>query len=137
MGVEDVKVDLELVDYGGFNALDYAAACHCHHPDTPPQLPDGTPAPMDIASYLKSQGMQYTWLGAAMAEDIDRLWEFLENGQDVNERGGHFNRNAMEDAEANGGYWTAKFLMVKGGVTGFKPSPWGMPQETECFASIQ
>ena len=37
---------------------------------------------MDIASYLKSQGMKYTWFGAALAEDIDRLWEFLDNGQD-------------------------------------------------------
>merc|ERR1712039_155001 len=101
--VEEVKVDLELVDYGGYNALDYAAACHCHHPDKPPVLPDGSAAPMDIGTYLKTQGMQHTWLGAALAEDIDRLWEYLENGQDVNERGGHFNKTAMEEALDNGG----------------------------------
>ena len=41
--------------------------------------------------------------GAALAEDIDRLWEFLENGQDVNERGGHFNKSALEEAADNGG----------------------------------
>ncbi|CAE7256674.1 unnamed protein product [Symbiodinium natans] len=52
--------------------------------------------------------MQYTWFGAALAEDIDRLWEFLENGQDVNERGGHFNKSALEEAADNGGSreWT-------------------------------
>ena len=60
--VEEAGVDMELLDYGGYNALDYAAACHWHHPDRPPQLPDGKMAPMDIASYLKSQGMKYTWL---------------------------------------------------------------------------
>lgn len=136
--VEEVKVDLELVDYGGYNALDYAAACHQHHPDKPPVLPDGTVAPMDIASFLKSQGLQYTWLGAALAEDIDRLWEFLENGQDVNERGGHFNKNAMEEAQDNGGFWTAKFLMVKGGVAGMpKEYIRSMPAESECQISIQ
>mmetsp|Transcript_114007 Transcript_114007/g.243135 ORF Transcript_114007/g.243135 Transcript_114007/m.243135 type:complete len:231 (-) Transcript_114007:23-715(-) len=145
--VEDVKVDLEQVDYGGLNALDYAAACHCHHPDKPPMLADGSSAPSDMATYLKSKGMQYTWFGAAMAEDIDRLWEYLENGQDVNERGGHFNKTAMEEAIDNGGYWTAKFLEVKGGMTPFSqkwmtltggaPGSVAVPQESQCIASIQ
>ena len=80
--VEEAQVDMQVLDYGGYNALDYAAACHWHHPDRPPMLADGKLAPMDIASYLKSQGMKYTWVGAALAEDIDRLWEFLDNGQD-------------------------------------------------------
>lgn len=80
--VEEARVDMEVLDYGGYNALDYSAACHWHHPDRPPMLGDGKLAPMDIASYLKSQGMKYTWFGAALAEDIDRLWEFLDNGQD-------------------------------------------------------
>lgn len=80
--VEEAQVDMQTLDYGGYNALDYAAACHWHHPDRPPMLADGKLAPMDIASYLKSQGMKYTWFGAALAEDIDRLWEFLDNGQD-------------------------------------------------------
>mmetsp|Transcript_15367 Transcript_15367/g.40797 ORF Transcript_15367/g.40797 Transcript_15367/m.40797 type:complete len:220 (+) Transcript_15367:102-761(+) len=135
--VEEVKVDLELVDYGGFNALDYAAACHQHHLDKPPVLQDGTLAPTDIASYLKSQGMAYTWFGAALAEDIDRLWEYLENGQDVNERGGHFNKNALEEAADNGGFWTARFLMVKGGISGTKLSQITMPEESEVCAAIQ
>jgi len=135
--VEEANIDLELVDYGGYNALDYAAACHCHHPDKPPVLPDGSTAPTDIASYLKSQGMQYSWFGAALAEDIDRLWEFLENGQDVNDRGGHFNRTAVEEALDNGGFWTARFLMVKGGVGGTMPSHISMPEESECIANIQ
>lgn len=135
--VEEAKVDLEMLDYGGFNALDYAAACHCHHPDKPPTLADGAAAPMDIASYLKEQGLRYTWFGAALAEDIDRLWEYLENGQDVNERGGHFNKNAMEEALDNGGFWTAKFLMVKGGQTSLRLHNASMPEESECVANIQ
>jgi len=135
--VEEAKVDLSLVDYGGYTALDYAAACHCHHPDKPPVLADGNLAPMDIASYLKSQGMQHSWFGAALAEDIDRLWEYLENGQDVNERGGHFNKNAMEEAMDNGGFWTARFLMVKGGYTGIRLHNITFPEESECKANIQ
>merc|ERR1711972_383208 len=145
--VEEAKVDLEVVDYGGFNALDYAAACHCHHPDKPPELPGGIPAPMDIASYLKSQGMQYTWLGAAMAEDIDRLCDFLENGQDIDEHGGHFNKTAMEEALENGAYWTAKFLEIKGAtapyaykkmtLTGALPNVITLSRESECTATVQ
>lgn len=135
--VEEAKVDLEVLDYGGYNALDYAAACHCHHPDKPPILPDGTVAPMDIASYLKTMGMQYTWFGAAMAEDIDRLWEYLDNGQDINERGGHFNKTAVEEAMDNGGFWTARFLMVKGGTGNNLPLLFAMPEESQCVGLIQ
>jgi len=135
--VEDANADLELLDYGGYHALDYAAACHCHHPDRPPVLEDGTTAPMDISTYLKTQGLQHTWLGAALAEDIDRLWEYLENGQDVNERGGHFNKTAMEEALDNGGYWTARFLMVKGGVSGTMTNHLTLHVESECTAHIQ
>jgi len=135
--VEEACIDLELVDYGGFNALDYAAACHQYHPESPPQLPDGSAAPMDIASYLKAQGMKYTWFGAAMAEDIDRIWEFLENGQDVNERGGHFNRNAAEEALDNGNYWTSQFIFVKGGMLGIQPDFLQYPDESECKVFLQ
>ncbi|CAK9081821.1 unnamed protein product [Durusdinium trenchii] len=136
--IEEAGVDMEVLDYGGYNALDYAAACHWHHPDRPPQMPDGKLAPMDIASYLKSQGMKYTWFGAALAEDIDRLWEFLDNGQDVNERGGHFNKSALEEAADNGGYWTAKFLMVKGAQVSVTPNwIYAMAPESSCTANIQ
>eukprot|EP00913_Durusdinium_trenchii_P009354 g8791.t1 len=134
--IEEAGVDMEVLDYGGYNALDYAAACHWHHPDRPPQMPDGKLAPMDIASYLKSQGMKYTWFGAALAEDIDRLWEFLDNGQD--ERGGHFNKSALEEAADNGGYWTAKFLMVKGAQVSVTPNwIYAMAPESSCTANIQ
>merc|ERR1712232_136875 len=133
----EVGMDLESVDCGGYNALDYAAACHHHHPDKPPFLPDGTLAPMDIASYLKGKGLKYTWLGAALAEDIDRLWEFLENGQDVNERGGHFNKNALQEALDNGAFWTARFLMVKGGVVGIQPFQFQFAEDSECTGHVQ
>ena len=45
--VEEAHVDIEVVDYGGYNALDYVAACGYHHSvgaDT-----------LDIASYLKAR----------------------------------------------------------------------------------
>lgn len=134
--VEEAGADLELLDYGGYNGLDYAAACHQHHPDKPPLLPDGGYAPMDIASYLKSKGMKYTWFGAALAEDIDRLWEYLENGQDVNERGGHFNKNALHEALDNGNEWTARFLMVKGGEFGIPAAQFLFPEATQVKALI-
>merc|ERR1712061_173401 len=90
---------------------------------------------------MGSHSMQYTWLGAAMAEDIDRLWEYLENGQDVNERGGHFNKTAMEEAIDNGGFWTARFLMVKGAVGSVLPAHVAMPEESSVIqaskASLQ
>eukprot|EP00929_Paragymnodinium_shiwhaense_P010448 TRINITY_DN11508_c0_g1_i1.p1 TRINITY_DN11508_c0_g1~~TRINITY_DN11508_c0_g1_i1.p1 ORF type:complete len:244 (+),score=62.50 TRINITY_DN11508_c0_g1_i1:65-796(+) len=134
--VEEAGAALELADYGGYTALDYAAACHQHHPEKPPILRDGTLAPMDIASYLKSKGMQYTWFGAALAEDIDRLWEFLENGQDVNELGGHFRRNAAEEALDNGNIYTARFLMVKGGTMGPQPRQFEPSGDHTCTAVV-
>lgn len=134
--VEEAGIDLDAVDYGGYNALDYAAACHQHHPDKPPFLPDGTLAPMDIASYLKTKGLKYTWLGAALAEDIDRIWEFLENGQDINQRGGHFNRSALEEALETGNFWTARFLYVKGAADGLPVSQFQFPEESECTALV-
>eukprot|EP00448_Togula_jolla_P038292 CAMPEP_0170622630 /NCGR_PEP_ID=MMETSP0224-20130122/29237_1 /TAXON_ID=285029 /ORGANISM="Togula jolla, Strain CCCM 725" /LENGTH=210 /DNA_ID=CAMNT_0010948969 /DNA_START=93 /DNA_END=725 /DNA_ORIENTATION=- len=132
--VEEAGADLEILDYGGYNAMDYAAACHYHHPERPPLLPDGSLAPSDIASYLKTRGMRYTWFGAALAEDIDRIWEFLENGQDVDERGGHFNRNAVQEALDNGNIFTARFIMVKGGTVGIMPAQFQFPEESECVA---
>eukprot|EP00927_Polykrikos_kofoidii_P058128 TRINITY_DN52471_c0_g1_i1.p1 TRINITY_DN52471_c0_g1~~TRINITY_DN52471_c0_g1_i1.p1 ORF type:complete len:227 (+),score=42.80 TRINITY_DN52471_c0_g1_i1:58-738(+) len=134
--VDEVGVDLEILDYGGYNVLDYAAACHQHHPEKPPLLCDGSLAPSDVASYLKSKGMSYTWFGAALGEDIDRIWEFLENGQDVNEKGGHFNKTAVQEALDNGNFWTARFLMVKGGTMGIPPAQFQFPEESECSVML-
>lgn len=137
--VEEAKVDLEALDYGGYNALDYAAACHQHHAGSSPTLADGSLAPTDIATYLKSRGMNYTWLGAVLAEDIDKIWEFLENGQDIEARGGHYNRNAIQEAKANGNAWTARYLMVLGatdGIQNIMPSPVSYPAESEVPAFI-
>jgi len=136
--VEEAGIDLETLDYGGYNALDYAAACHNHHPSNPCELPDGSSAPMDMASYLKSKGMEYTWLGAVLAEDIDKIWEFYENGQDLNDRGGHYNRNAIEEANDHGNAWTARFLMVLGGDdSGIRASPISFPVESQVPVLIQ
>lgn len=135
--VEEVGMDLAMVDYGGYNAVDYAAACNHHHPDKPPMDRAGNPAEMDIASYLKTHGMKYTWFGAALAADIDRLWEFMENGQDVNERGGHFNRTALQEAADNGNTYTARFLMVKGGLVGIQTALFQNLEVSECTAHVQ
>mmetsp|Transcript_10191 Transcript_10191/g.27054 ORF Transcript_10191/g.27054 Transcript_10191/m.27054 type:complete len:174 (-) Transcript_10191:115-636(-) len=67
--VDEAGIDLDMLNYGGYNALDYAAACHQHHVEKPPLLRDGKLAPMDIASFLKTRGMLYTWFGAVLAEE--------------------------------------------------------------------
>eukprot|EP00928_Gymnodinium_smaydae_P042775 TRINITY_DN28775_c0_g1_i1.p2 TRINITY_DN28775_c0_g1~~TRINITY_DN28775_c0_g1_i1.p2 ORF type:complete len:227 (-),score=53.24 TRINITY_DN28775_c0_g1_i1:147-827(-) len=134
--VEEAGADLHAVDFGGYNALDYAAACRQHLPDRPPRRANGAPAPSDIASYLREQGLQYTWFGAVLAEDVDRIWEFLENGQDVDARGGHFQRNAVEEALDNGSVWIARFLVVKGGTVGVRQPQFEFPKESTCSALI-
>mmetsp|Transcript_25727 Transcript_25727/g.47009 ORF Transcript_25727/g.47009 Transcript_25727/m.47009 type:complete len:218 (+) Transcript_25727:35-688(+) len=130
--VEDVKVNIEALDFGGYNALDYAAACGFMY-----EAGSTGTTTLDLASYLKSQGIQHTWLGACIAGDIDRIWEFLDNGQDVNERGGHFNRNGCQEALDHGQFWTARFLMVKGGTMPPQSNPFGVAQESTVKAFLQ
>eukprot|EP00747_Dinoflagellata_sp_TGD_P089584 gnl/TRDRNA2_/TRDRNA2_164376_c0_seq5.p2 gnl/TRDRNA2_/TRDRNA2_164376_c0~~gnl/TRDRNA2_/TRDRNA2_164376_c0_seq5.p2 ORF type:complete len:222 (+),score=66.68 gnl/TRDRNA2_/TRDRNA2_164376_c0_seq5:63-728(+) len=130
--VEEVKIDLSTVDYGGYNALDYAAACKYNVEERPPVGYE-----QSVAAYLKSQGLEYTWFGAALAGDVDKLLEFLDNGQDINERGGHFNRNACQEAIDNGHFWIARLLMTKGAAVGIQPFYMSFPEENEVTVSVQ
>ena len=36
----------------------------------------------------EDRGLEYTWRGAGIGGDLDRINEFLENGQDIEERTG-------------------------------------------------
>lgn len=36
----------------------------------------------------QDRGLEYTWRGAVIGGDLDRINEFLENGQDIEERTG-------------------------------------------------
>ena len=36
----------------------------------------------------EDRGLEYTWRGAVIGGDLDRINEFLENGQDIEERTG-------------------------------------------------
>ncbi len=43
--------------------------------------------------FLQDRGLEYTWRGAVIGGDLDRINEFLENGQDIEERTGHLTWN--------------------------------------------
>eukprot|EP00971_Amphidinium_carterae_P297627 5913161-Amphidinium_carterae.2 len=75
----------------------------------------------DIVNYLKDKGLEYTWRGAIVGGDIDRVNEFLENGQDVEERGGYFcegnyQMTGFELAVKYGRFSLARYLLVLGAV---------------------
>jgi len=40
-------------------------------------------------SFCEDRGLEYTWRGAVIGGDLDRINEFLENGQDIEERTGY------------------------------------------------
>merc|ERR1711865_400549 len=75
----------------------------------------------DIVNYLKGKGLEYTWRGAVIGGDIDRINEFLENGQDIEERVGYYcegnyQMTAVELATKYGRYYVSRYLMVLGAV---------------------
>ena len=41
------------------------------------------------AAFCEDRGLEYTWRGAVIGGDLDRINEFLENGQDIEERTGY------------------------------------------------
>eukprot|EP00439_Symbiodinium_sp_Y106_P073971 s178_g14.t1 len=97
--VEEAKVDLEILDYGGYNALDYAAACHWHHPDRPPMLPGGKPAPMDIASFLKSQGRgKHSNLGCR--NDLESAGQLVNASGAVLDRGLLIEQTGLQNGDS-------------------------------------
>eukprot|EP00747_Dinoflagellata_sp_TGD_P164349 gnl/TRDRNA2_/TRDRNA2_184166_c0_seq1.p1 gnl/TRDRNA2_/TRDRNA2_184166_c0~~gnl/TRDRNA2_/TRDRNA2_184166_c0_seq1.p1 ORF type:complete len:229 (+),score=56.03 gnl/TRDRNA2_/TRDRNA2_184166_c0_seq1:79-765(+) len=111
MLVERYEVDMDgPLSRCGFRAIDYAAYHHYRFPND-----------VMIAEYLKSKGSQYTWWGACYGADADRLREYLDNGQDVNEVNPVlYNYNAVECAVSGGHEKIAQWLMVQGGISAIR-----------------
>jgi len=115
--VENTDVSLEAVDSGGFNAADIAAMYGFL--STEERGRNGEAA--DIVNYLKDAGLEYSWRGAIIGGDIDRINEFLENGQDIEERTGYYCEGnyqftGVQLAIKHGRHAVARYLMVLGAV---------------------
>lgn len=107
MLVEHYKVDIDgPLSRAGLRAIDIAAKLHYHFPSD-----------CQIVEYLKSKGSQLTWWGAAYAADTERLTEYLDNGQDINETNpALYNHNAVEMALESGCDKVAQWLIAQGGI---------------------
>lgn len=91
----------------GFRAIDYAGKNQFRWPNED----------LEIADYLKSVGSNYTWWGACFSGDIDRIEEYLENGQDINEINPvWWNFNGVECAIYAGQGKVAQFLIARGAL---------------------
>jgi len=115
--VEFTDLDLEAVDSGGHNAADIAGM----YGFTSWEEQGFNAEVADIANYLKDHGLEYSWRGAIMGGDIDRINEFLENGQDIEERTGYFCEGnyqftGVQLAVKFGRMNVARYLMVLGAV---------------------
>jgi len=115
--VEHTSVDLDLVDSGGFNATDIAAIWGFYSE----QEKGFNSNVADIVNYLKDHGLEYTWRGAIIGGDFDRINDFLENGQDIEERTGYYceggyQMTGVQMAFKYGRFAVARYLMVLGAV---------------------
>ncbi|CAE7225835.1 ANKRA2, partial [Symbiodinium pilosum] len=115
--VENTDVDMEAVDSGGFNAADIAALNGYLSWEERGKNADVA----DIVNYLKDRGLEYSWRGAVIGGDIDRINEFLENGQDIEERTGYYcegnyQYTAFQMAMKFGRQNVARYLMCLGAV---------------------
>jgi hypothetical protein len=115
--VENTDVALDAVDSGGFNATDIAAMNGFLSWEEKGRNGDVA----DIVNYLKDHGLEYTWRGAIIGGDVDRINEFLENGQDIEERTGYFCEGnyqftGVQMAVKYGRMSVARYLMVLGAV---------------------
>jgi len=130
--VDCTDVDLEAVDSGGFNATDIAAMNGYLGWEEKGLNADVA----DIVNYLKIKGLEYTWRGALIGGDVDRINEFLENGQDIEERVGYYcegnyQYTAFEMAVKYGRYAIARYLMTLGAVIPRDICEMQMPFENE------
>merc|ERR1712194_723846 len=72
---------------------------------------------VEIADYLISRGTVYTWRGACVAGDIQRIDEYLQNGQDIIEQNPVLrNYNAVDCAIHGGCGKAAQFLVARGAL---------------------
>eukprot|EP00747_Dinoflagellata_sp_TGD_P183520 gnl/TRDRNA2_/TRDRNA2_38442_c0_seq1.p1 gnl/TRDRNA2_/TRDRNA2_38442_c0~~gnl/TRDRNA2_/TRDRNA2_38442_c0_seq1.p1 ORF type:complete len:223 (-),score=60.33 gnl/TRDRNA2_/TRDRNA2_38442_c0_seq1:122-790(-) len=131
--VESTKVQLELTDSGGFNALDTAALCGYISAEERGLNSDVC----DIGTYLKNNGLEYTWVGAIIGGDIDRINYYLENGWDIEARSGYYcegnyQMTGVQMAVKFGRYYVARYLMCLGAVIPRDICQMQMPFESEC-----
>ncbi|CAE7706369.1 DNA-binding protein RFXANK [Symbiodinium microadriaticum] len=115
--VENTDVEMDAVDSGGFNAADIAALNGYLSWEERGKNADVA----DIVNYLKDRGLEYTWRGAVIGGDIDRINEFLENGQDIEERTGYYcegnyQYTAFQMAMKFGRQNVARYLLCLGAV---------------------
>eukprot|EP00405_Crypthecodinium_cohnii_P021220 CAMPEP_0206469038 /NCGR_PEP_ID=MMETSP0324_2-20121206/30015_1 /ASSEMBLY_ACC=CAM_ASM_000836 /TAXON_ID=2866 /ORGANISM="Crypthecodinium cohnii, Strain Seligo" /LENGTH=239 /DNA_ID=CAMNT_0053942667 /DNA_START=36 /DNA_END=755 /DNA_ORIENTATION=- len=105
--VEEFEADLDgPLSRAGMRAIDYAAAHGFCFPNEHP-----------ITEYLKSRGSQHTWWGALCAGDFQRVKEFVENGQDLDEVNPVlWNGNAIFMATEFAQPRIAHYLVSKGGT---------------------
>jgi len=104
--VEDVDIDGP-ISRCGFRAICYAGKELFRWPNED----------VEIVDYLKCQGSQFTWWGAAFSGDIRRLDTYLANGQDINEINPvMWNFNAIDCAIQGGCGKAAQFLIARGGL---------------------
>merc|ERR1719291_1256736 len=93
----------------------------------------------DIVNYLKDKGLEYTWRGAIIGGDIDRINDFLQNGQDIEERTGYFceggyQLTGVQMATKFGRYSIARYLMVLGAVVPRDVCQMQLPYEHDVTA---
>lgn len=130
--VENTDIDLDLVDSGGFNATDIAAMYGFGSHEERALNADVA----DIVNYLKENGLEYTWRGALIGGDIDRINELLEHGQDIEERTGYFceggyQYTGVQMALKYGQTKIARYLLVLGAVIPRDICPLQIPHESE------
>jgi ankyrin repeat protein len=112
--VENGDLDLEAKDSGGYNAVDVAAMFGYTDLGA-----NGDVA--NIVQYLKDQGLGFTWGGAIIGNDVDQVNEYLENGQDIEERIGYYNEGAYKHTATQlaakfGRHALARYLLTLGAV---------------------
>jgi len=107
MLTEDFCADLDgPVSRSGMRAVDYAAMQGYRLPNEHP-----------IAEYLKSRGSLHTWWGALCAGDFQRVKEYIDNGQDIDEVNPVlWNGNGIFLATEFGHRRIAQYLLSKGGT---------------------
>ena len=105
--VEDFEADLDgPLSRAGLRAIDYAGYEGFRFPSEHP-----------ICEYLKSKGSQHTWWGACCAGDFNRVKEYVDNGQDVDEINPVlWNGNGIFIAKEFGHNHIAQYLLTKGGT---------------------
>ncbi|CAJ1370762.1 unnamed protein product [Effrenium voratum] len=103
--VEDFDADLDgPLSRAGLRAIDYAGYEGFRFPSEHP-----------ICEYLKSKGSQHTWWGACCAGDFNRVKEYVDNGQDVDEINPVlWNGNGVFIAKEFGHNSIAQYLLTKG-----------------------